>query len=218
MRKHKQIEVSSRGKNSRTLENIAKFRIPKYNPDAEEPKQTDEPVSFLKVKTMNQTLQAAKLKPKMLKLFGDLWRRGQTCILFATDGVGKTCLSMQIAEALARGESVSSDFINEVDAPLKVLYCDFEISDVQHLARYTIPDTDIAYQFSENLIRCEFDFGNPESLPNNTEKVIVAEISKLAKYHKSDVIIIDNLTALIIDSEKANTAGLLMKPLLRLKI
>src|SRR5271165_1831234 len=37
-------------------------------------------------------------------LFGDFWRQGELCILFADTNVGKSILAVQIGDALSRGE------------------------------------------------------------------------------------------------------------------
>ena len=183
----------------------------------ETPPETERKQSFLSIKTMNKDITDGKSKPKMLKMFGELWRRGQSCLLFATDGAGKSALAVQIGDALARGESVCDMFQNECD-PQRVLYFDFEFSDTQHANRYTVADTDTTYQFSDNLLRVSLNLKNPELIPENIERVIVKEIEALAIEFRADVLIIDNISALLAESEKSSTAGKLMKKLQSLKV
>ena len=183
----------------------------------ETPPETERKQSFLSIKTMNKDISDGKSKPKMLKMFGELWRRGQSCLLFATDGAGKSALAVQIGDALARGESVCDLFQNECD-PQRVLYFDFEFSDTQHANRYTVAETDTTYQFSDNLLRVSLNLKNPELIPENIERVIVKEIEALAIEFRADVLIIDNISALLAESEKSSTAGKLMKKLQSLKV
>lgn len=180
------------------------------------PEKTKVKESFFVCKTMNQIIAEGKSKPPMLQMFGNLWRRGQSCILFATDGAGKTTLAVQIAEAIARGESVCELFPNEC-TPQRVLYFDFEFSDIQHANRYTVAGTSATYQFSENLLRVALNLERPDLIPENIERVIIPEIAELAKKHGAEVLVIDNVSALLAESEKSSVAGKLMKRLQLLK-
>jgi hypothetical protein len=59
---------------------------------------------------------------------------------------------------------------------------------------------------------------NPELIPENIERVIIKEIETLAIEFRADVLIIDNISALLAESEKSSTAGKLMKKLQSLKV
>ena len=86
--------------------------------------QTKDKDSFLKAKRLKDTLKEQLSKPRKRKLFGQLWWENELLILFATTGVGKTILGVQLAEAIASGKNVFeglTGFINECGAMIVLL-------------------------------------------------------------------------------------------------
>ena len=162
-------------------------------------------------KPANSWIQEASLKPIPKMLFSEFWFEGEISILFADTNLGKSILAIQIGDSISKGKSILG-FKLEAEKQ-KVLYYDFELSGKQLENRYS-KDYDNHYQFDDNLIRLEIDFDseisiNEQALKDALEKEILIQDSK--------VIIIDNLTYLSSDNEKAKLALELMKHLKSLK-
>lgn len=92
------------------------------------------------------------------KLFGDLWREGELALLFGGPGTGKTVLSTQIIESIARGREIVG-FDMKISGS-RVLYVDMAHSQTQFRMRYThdVGGTRKSYRFSERFLR-----GRPSS-------------------------------------------------------
>jgi hypothetical protein len=173
------------------------------------------------VKSANEWLDEAKTRPIPKMLFGELWFESELCILFADTNLGKSILAVQIAESIASGLRVLP-FENTTNKQ-KIVYFDFELSEKQFETRYAEKDlmSDFFtnhYQFSENFFRAEI---NPESdLPNhfrNFEEYLNFSIEQLLIETDAKVLLVDNLTYLRSETEKAKDALPLMKELKRLK-
>ena len=167
------------------------------------------------VQPLNDWLDQASQTPTPKMLFGEFWYEGELCILFADTNVGKSILAVQIADSIGRGEQISS-FALEAE-PQKVLYFDFELSEKQFEPRYSIKDGDYStnhFQFSENLLRAainpESDFIDEEHLKLSLEREIENQGAK--------IVIVDNITYLSSETEKAKDALPLMKHLKGLKL
>lgn len=175
-----------------------------------------ETIPLFKVQTANQFITQAATRPAAARLFGDFFREGELCILFADTNTGKSLLAVQIGESLARG-GVIAPFQNEAEKH-KVLYFDFELSDKQFQARYTDATTGELYSFSENFLRAEI---NPDSITDITE---ITETYLYQQFEQSiinsgaKIVIVDNLTYLKHETEKSRNALPLMKMLKLLKI
>lgn len=169
---------------------------------------------LLLARTANQCLEDAKQRPVPKQLFSELWHEGEICILFADTNLGKSILSVQIADSISRGEAISG-FKNEAKAQ-PVLYFDFEMSDKQFEKRCSCNYQD-HYQFNDRFSRIEIN-------PNCTElgdfdTKLFTEIKKQIVNQKAKVLIIDNLTYLNAQAmDTAKEAMPLMKKLKELKI
>lgn len=162
-------------------------------------------------KPANQWIEEARLRPIPKMLFGELWYEGELCILFADTNTGKSILAVQIADSISKGEPICN-FQLEV-APQKIVYFDFELSDKQFEKRCSNNYAD-HYSFSDNFIRAEI---NAEAqIPKefkSFEEYLVHSIYKIIEINDAKVIIIDNLTYLKADNERAKDALSLMKEL-----
>lgn len=201
-------------------------RAEAFKPGGEETEETttesepDAPNLFI-LKTANEWLNDAKQRPMPKMLFGEFWFEGELCILFADTNLGKSILAVQIAESIAKGEPVG---VFQLTAKKqKVLYFDFELSDKQFEIRYSQlrSDCDYAinhYEFSENLFRAEI---NVESeAPNNFqtfEDYLNFSLEQLLAQTEAKILIVDNITYLRSETERAKDALPLMKELKRLK-
>lgn len=167
------------------------------------------------IRTANTWMQQANLRPVPKMLFGKFWYQGELCILFADSNLGKSILAVQIANAISIGQSMEP-FICEAEAQ-PVLYCDFELTDKQFEARYSIDYRD-HYQFSSNFYRAEL---NPDNdMPpgfKDYDEYLSACLERSIVQTGSKVIVIDNLTYLRGENEKAKDALPLMKHLKALK-
>jgi KaiC/GvpD/RAD55 family RecA-like ATPase len=176
--------------------------------------KASKPADLLEVKTANKWIEQASKRPIPRMLFSEFWFEQELCILFADTNVGKTILAVQIADSISRGQSIPG-FKLETKAQ-KVIYCDFELNDKQFQSRYS-RNYEYPYQFSDNFLRVEInsDADFPEdasfefALSNAIERVITDTGAK--------IVIIDNITYLRHENERAKDALPLMKHLKRLK-
>jgi RecA-family ATPase len=177
----------------------------------EVPKQ----IGPLVIKTASQTLADSKLKPTPRRLFGSMWFENEVTFLYADTNIGKSIMAVQIGEAIASG-TTTCHIENETEAT-RVLYFDFELTDKQFERRYTDAFGN-EHNFSPNFYRVGFDTNQipPDDCPSYehwlNECVEQAVIATGAK-----ILIIDNLTYLRNDTERARDAGPFMKHLKRMK-
>lgn len=160
-----------------------------------------EPVNdkdFFIIKTANDCLEIAKMKPIPRSLYFDFWFEFELCVLFASSNVGKSILAVQIANLIAKYQ--------------KVIYIDCELSVKQFEGRYS-ENYSNHYRFSDNFFRVEL---NPNFL-ESSDDIFYKSVEKAIIFTDSKVLIIDNITYLKSDTEKAKDASSLMKDLKRLK-
>jgi RecA-family ATPase len=169
----------------------------------------------LMVRRVNHWMEQASLRSIPLMLFGKFWHQGEVCILYADSNLGKSIVAVQIADAISWGTGIHPF---EVESPAQpVLYCDFELTDKQFEARYSINYTE-HYQFSPNFYRAELnpDLQIPEGFADFDEYLIYA-LERSVLQTGSKILIIDNLTYLRSETEQAKDALPLMKQLKALK-
>lgn len=166
------------------------------------------------IKSANKWMQEASSRPIPKMLFDAFWFQGEVCILFADTNLGKSILAVQIGEAISKGVAING-FRNEAEKQA-VLYYDFELSDKQFENRYSINYTKHHY-FDDNFKRIEI---NPDAtVPDGStfEDYLNFSLEKSIKETGAKVLIIDNLTYLKNETEKAKDALPLMKHLKALK-
>ncbi|MBC8770441.1 AAA family ATPase [Arenibacter sp. BSSL-BM3] len=163
------------------------------------------------VKTANDWIEEAKSRPIPNMLFDAFWFEKEVCILFADTNVGKSILAVQIADSISRG--VGIDGFTLESGPQKVVYFDFELSDKQFEKRYSDNYKD-HYSFHPNFLRAEInsDTDKPKGFAT-FEDYICHAIEQLVLNRSAEVLIIDNITFLRNDNEKAKDALMLMKHL-----
>lgn len=171
---------------------------------------SDPTIGLFTVKAANQWIDEASNRPMPCKLFGQLWYEHEICILFSSSNLGKSILAVQIADAISRGDNALG-LVNEAQAQ-KVLYFDFELSDKQFEGRYMNETNGKHYEFSNNLIRIEI---NPDVVdyPDGCdfEEYIKISMQQVVEETDARVIILDNITYLSRETEKAKDALPLMQ-------
>lgn len=161
--------------------------------------------NFFLSKPINEWIVEASLKPIPKMLFDEFWFEGEVCILYSDTNLGKSILAVQIANSISKGIPIKG-FKFEAEKQ-KVLYFDFEMTEKQIENRYSEEYTN-HYEFDENFIRCAID--TESDIVFNEEKILEALESEIEKVGAS-VVIIDNITYLNQDNEKAKFALTLMK-------
>ena len=166
------------------------------------------------VKTAARWMEQAKKRPIPKMLFGEFWFEGEICILFADTNLGKSILSVQIGNSISKGEHIPA--FKQESEKQQILYFDFELSDKQFENRYSIQFED-HYNFDDNFIRVEInpDANIPEN--NSFEDFLNNSLDKSIRETGAKILIIDNLTYLKNETEKAKDALPLMKYLKALK-
>lgn len=190
-------------------------------PPSDPPQNVRKPPAYdgpgvLKVQPANRWIEDSKLRPTPKRLFGDLWFEGELCILFADTNTGKSILAVQTGDGISRGKDVVG--LSVETGGQVVLYCDFELSDKQFEVRYSDVFQN-PYTFSGNFHRAEID---PDATPppefaNNFEGYLLYSLEKAILQTGAKILIVDNLTYLRSDTEKARDALPLMKLLKALK-
>lgn len=166
------------------------------------------------VKTANRWIEQAKTRPIPKMLFGEFWFEGELCILFADTNLGKSILAVQIGNSISRGEQIRGFILETIKQP--VLYFDFELSDKQFENRYSIK-FEQHYQFDNNFIRVEIDSDANVPQGQSYEDYLNHSLERSIVETGAKVLIIDNLTYLKNETEKAKDALPLMKHLKALK-
>lgn len=173
-----------------------------------------EQTGLFTVKNANAWMEQAKTRPIPKMLFDEFWFEGELCILFADTNLGKSILAVQIGNSITKREPIKGFRLEAVKQP--VLCFDFELSDKQFEARYS-QNFDYHYTFDDNFIRVEI---NPDAiLPEHIsiEDFLSISLEQSIIRTGAKVLIIDNLTYLKNDTEKAKNALPLMKHLKALK-
>ena len=95
--------------------------------EVEQAEHRPQTIGILAVKSANQWVSDAVARPDPRSFFHGLFYEYENTILFASSNAGKSILAVQIAEEIARTDSV--------------LYIDLELSDKQFQHRYSDPET-----------------------------------------------------------------------------
>ena len=166
------------------------------------------------VKTASRWIEQAKTRPIPKMLFGEFWFEGELCILFADTNLGKSILAVQIGNSISKGENIGGFILETLKQP--ILYFDFELGEKQFENRYSIK-FEQHYDFDNNFIRVEI---NPDAtIPEaqTFEDYLNYSLERSITETGAKILIIDNLTYLKNETEKAKDALPLMKHLKALK-
>lgn len=153
--------------------------------------------------TANKVLEEAKKLPNPRKLWKEFWYENEVCCLFADTNVGKSVLAVQIANEIAKTDTV--------------LYYDFELGDKQFALRYTDPKTQKNYKFPKGLIRLSLSAEKLMAMGDKMEDMIMASIEGDIKFYGAKFVIVDNISWLANSTNSPKTASNLVKRLVALK-
>jgi RecA-family ATPase len=166
------------------------------------------------IKTGNQWIVDAKGRPIPQMLFSEFWHEAELCILFADTNQGKSILAVQIADSISKGQPIPGFKMQAQRQP--VLIFDFEMGDKQFELRYS-DKYENHYLFDENFYRAEVD---PDGdIPDGItfEEYLHESIETAIHRTGARILIIDNITYLKNENERAKDALPLMKHLKTLK-
>ncbi len=166
------------------------------------------------VKTANRWIEQAKTRPIPQMLFSEFWFEGELCILFADTNLGKSILAVQIGNSISKGEQIRGFKLETLKQP--ILYFDFELSDKQFENRYSIK-FEQHYSFDDNFIRVEINSDATIPEGQSFEDYLNHSLERSIIETEAKVLIIDNITYLKNETEKAKDALPLMKHLKALK-
>src|SRR3569623_3118640 len=110
------------------------YRPAKRSKPIVEPPRPDACRYTFTVATGNRWMELGEREPAAKMLFGELWHRGELCILFADTNIGISVLAVQIANSIALGKPIAPFALRT--KPAKVLYIDFELTAKQFYNRY----------------------------------------------------------------------------------
>ena len=175
--------------------------IAAINAEADKARRTADKIGIMSIKSANQWVDDALSEPDPKRYFYDLLVEGECTVIIAASNTGKSIFTTQMAEAVAR-ENV-------------VLYLDCELSSKQFQMRYVESDTHVIHRFPDTLLRAEL---RPEDIVDTgLEQAILDSIAAAAEQRGIRHIFVDNITFLLNDSEKGESAGAFMKKILYLK-
>lgn len=155
------------------------------------------PKSFFNVSSLRAYVKVGQEMEEPDELVPHIITEHELTILFGDTGLGKSTLCMQLAIKVAEGGK-------------KVLYFNFELSQLQVSKRFPgkdIPDT---------MLIADIDYSKMHDVTD--QSMILEEIERLALEYGADVIFIDNLTNLCVNSKDGGEAGNIMLKLNSLRL
>lgn len=177
-------------------------------------REVDNNSELLLVKSANDWLIQAQERPIPSQLFSEFWFEGELCILFSDTNLGKSILAVALATSLSEGQPIRGFHLE--GGPRVVLYLDFELSDKQFEARYSESYTN-HYHFNDYFFRAELQGDGIIEEGGNLEEQLFASLERALVLTKASILIVDNITYLRSETERASHALPLMKELKALK-
>ena len=164
---------------------------------------------FFICKPASLWIEEAKQTDPLPQLFGPFITKGELSILFADPSAGKSVLAAQLGDNLCRGMQTMG--LKNESNPMTTLYIDFELSAKQWQRRNS-DDQGSTYEYHHNFLRAELN-GLADFDDSKLEDVIFDKIERLADRNKAEIIIIDNISWLHSEADKAKFAVPLMRKL-----
>lgn len=146
------------------------------------------PVAYPNAETLNEVCAKTNIDFSRLQICGKLLCKGDTLVIYSSDGEGKSTLAMDMCIGIANGSKthlLSEQEVPSAPRPQRVYYFDAELSDDDIKMRFN-PD----YHYPDNLKRISHVYSTVQELFDSIESFVYNG--------KSDVTIcIDNLSAII---------------------
>jgi DNA-binding NarL/FixJ family response regulator len=167
------------------------------------------------VQTANQWMTKASKLPIPKMLFDEFWHEGELGISYSDSNLGKSCLAVQIANAITKGIPIAG-FRLEADRQ-PVILIDCELTEVQFRNRYSI-NYEGDYVFDDGFMQARINSAAvaPEK-SGQFEDQLIRSLEELIKQTGCKVVIVDNITYLRGDNERARDILPLMRRLKQLK-
>lgn len=163
--------------------------------------------------TATKIMELAKTAKDIKNIFGNIFKTGDLTLFMAPKKTGKTIIGYQIADAISKGNGMFNNMLDNSIGESKVLYIDMEMNLSDFKERYINAQSKKEYTFSKNL---HIQMLNPTNFDFEQGKML-NEIEKLIIETKPNVLIIDNLTALMKSISDADSALIAIRTLLALK-
>ena len=153
--------------------------------------------SFLYVTPIADFVKEGRNLPEPKELIPHIVVEHESTMYFGDTGLGKSIHAVQMANEIA-------------EQGYKTMYCNFELSQTQLAKRY--PEK----QLSENLYILNIEYALMHDVADQSQ--ILGEIEKKAVEFGCEVLVIDNLTNLCINSKEGSEAGKIMLQLVSLRM
>lgn len=162
-------------------------------------------VGFFKIQSANEWIDEAEGEPVDKMLFDCFWYEGELCVLFSSSNLGKSILGYQIADSITKGKKIEGFRIEAEGQP--VLYFDFELNKKKFRKRYT-QDNQSPYKFHESLKRIEMESSKmtESDVEGYDENTVLERIEQVLTQTDVKVLIVDNMSYMIRNNEKAKDA------------
>ncbi len=153
--------------------------------------------SFISIRSFDDFVKEGRQMEKPKELVRHVLVEHETTILFGDTGLGKSTLAMQMAcEVAEQGK--------------RVLYLNCELSQQQVAGRF--PQKEMPATL---FIAC-INYALMHDVTDQSQ--ILGEIERLALEHDIEVVVIDNLTNLCVNSKESSEAGIIMLQLISLRM
>ena len=153
--------------------------------------------SFLTVNSFADYVKEGLEMPEPKELIKHIVVEHESTMFFGDTGLGKSIHAVQMANEIA-------------EQGYKTMYCNFELSQTQLAKRY--PDK----KLSENLLISNIVYAKMHDVTEQSQ--ILGEIEKKAMEFGCEVLVIDNLTNLCVNSKEGSEAGRIMLELVSLRM
>lgn len=152
---------------------------------------------FINVVNFNDYVEQGKQMEPPVEFFKHVIVENEVTIFFGDTGVGKSIFALQMANEVAMQGK-------------RVMYVNFELSQQQWAKRYP------SKQFPSTLSIANIDYSKMHDVTD--QALILDEIQRRMLENDIEVVFIDNLTNLCVNSKDGNEAGNIMLKLLSLRM
>lgn len=169
---------------------------------------------YFQIRDIDTVVEDGRKKKRKRKIVGAFLYENTTTLLFSRTNYGKSILAFQFAWAAATGTDLDpcSALCNECE-PMKVLIVDLELEDDDIAERHGIA-VDSKNPYSKNLLYLHEKIDNPIMIGFP----LLDKIEQAAVHHDAKLVVIDNISKLLPDAVKPDTAAMVITVLNRIRI